>query len=82
MNWQIDAKIVAHKNQISENNELIAKLSRENTTLFSSLMGMMSKLTPETKERYDNELASDIWKNTEYHKRKNVRDFHSTKKHL
>ena len=62
MNWKLESKMINCKEQIKKNNDLIAKVSKENVRLFESLLDMMRELPEEQKLRYDKELASDGWK--------------------
>lgn len=71
MDYELNKKISNCKNQIKENNRIIASLSKKNVRLFDSLMIMTSVISPSKKERYDKELASDNWKKTDYYTTRN-----------
>ena len=62
MEIELATKIVNCKNQILENNKIIAEKSKENERIFKSLIAMLNVLPQEKKERYDKELSSDNWK--------------------
>lgn len=69
MEYTLSRKIENCKQQIKLNNLQLKKLSKENERLFRSLMAMMSEIGLEKTERYNRELSTDNWKNTEYYKR-------------
>ena len=68
--YKTQAKIINCKNEICKNTATIARLSKQNVRLLDSLVSMIRELPEAQKDRYDKELASDGWKNTDYHKRK------------
>ena len=62
MDIELATKIINCKNQIVENNKILATIAKDNERLFKSLIAMLNVLPQEKKERYDKELASDNWK--------------------
>ena len=72
MKYTIDQKILHCKEAIKKNNKIIMNTSRANNRLFESLVDMMKELPIETKLRYDKELASEEWKNTQYYKNNQI----------